>query len=90
LALKIENEKQCQIALQWAKSVGYHKQNLDKLKVQILQMKRRQDFTKIKWIVPEYSPDPPVKLKRLFIQICLPVSLTETGPAEAPLCVEEN
>jgi hypothetical protein len=69
-------------ALQWAKSVGYHKQNLKKLKVQISRMKRRQSFTEIKWIVPEHSPDPPVELKRLFIQAAEPPRQEETqrGP----------
>jgi hypothetical protein len=81
-ALKIENERQCQIALQWAKSVGYHKQNLKELKVQILRMKRRKSFIEIKWIVPEHSPDPPVELKRLFIQAAEPPRQEETqrGP----------
>jgi hypothetical protein len=81
-ALKIENERQCQIALQWARSVGYHKQNLNRLKVQISRMKRRQSFTKIKWVVPEHSPDPPVELKRLFIQAAEPSRQEETqmGP----------
>jgi hypothetical protein len=81
-ALKIENEGQCQIALQWAKSVGYHKQNLKKLKVRISRMKRRQSFTEIKWIVPERSPDRLVELKRLFIQATEPPRQEETqrGP----------
>jgi hypothetical protein len=81
-ALKIKNERQCQIALQWVKSVGYHKQNLKKLKVQISRMKRRQSFTEIKWIVTERSPDPPVELKRLFIQAAEPPCQEETqrGP----------
>jgi hypothetical protein len=35
-------------------------------------MKRRQSFTEIKWIVPEHSPDTPVKLKQLFIQAAEP------------------
>jgi hypothetical protein len=45
-------------------------------------MKRRQSFTKIKWIVPEHSPDPPVELKRLFIQAAEPPRQKETqrGP----------
>jgi hypothetical protein len=81
-ALKTENERQCQIALQWAKSVGYHKKNLKRLKVQILQMKRRQSFTEIKGIVPEHSPEPPVELKRSFIQAAEPSRQEETqrGP----------
>jgi hypothetical protein len=81
-ALKIENERQCQIALQWAKSVGYHKQNFKKSKVQISRMKRRQSFTKIEWIVPERSPDPSVELKRSFIQVAEPPRQEETqrGP----------
>jgi hypothetical protein len=81
-ALKIENERQCQIALQWAKSVEYHKQNLKNLKVWISRMKRRQSFTEIKWIVPERSPNPPVELKRLFIQAAEPPrqEQTQRGP----------
>jgi hypothetical protein len=71
-ALKIETEKQGQLALQWAKSVGYHKQNLKKLKVQMKRMARKPSFTAIKWIVPEHLPDPPVELKRLFIQATEP------------------
>jgi hypothetical protein len=45
-------------------------------------MKRRQSFTKIKWIVPEHSPDPLVELKRLFIQTAEPPRQEETqrGP----------
>ena len=80
--LKSKTREQCQIALQWAKSVGYHKQNLKRLKVQISRMKRRQSFTEIKWIVPENSPDPPVELKRLFIQAAEPPRQEETqrGP----------
>jgi hypothetical protein len=62
--------------------VGYHKKNFKKLKVQISRMKRRQSFTEIKWIVPERSPDPPVELKRLFIQAAEPPRQEETqrGP----------
>jgi hypothetical protein len=75
---KFEDEKQCQIALQWAKLVGYHKQNLERLKVQISRMKRRQSFTEIKWIVPVNTSDPPVELKRLFIQAAEPPRQEET------------
>jgi hypothetical protein len=71
-ALKIETEKQGQLALQWARSVGYRKQNLMKLKVQMKRMARKPSFTEIKWIVPEHSPDPPAELKRLFIQAAEP------------------
>jgi hypothetical protein len=62
--------------------VGYHKQNLKKLQVQISRMKRQQSFIEIKWIVPERSPDPPVELKRLFIQAAEPPRQEETqrGP----------
>jgi hypothetical protein len=56
------------MALEWAKSVGYHKQSLKRLKVQMRRMSRRENFTEIKWIVPEHSPDPPLELTRLFIQ----------------------
>jgi hypothetical protein len=59
------------MALKWARSVGYHKQNLKRLKVQMKRM-RRESFTEIKWIVPENSPDPPLELKRLFIQAAKP------------------
>jgi hypothetical protein len=52
--------------------VGYHKQNLKKLKVQMKRMSRRKSFTEIKWIVPEHFPDPPLELKRLFIQAAEP------------------
>jgi len=81
-AIKLETEDQCQLALKWAKSVGYHKQTLKKLKVQISRMKRRQVFTELKWIVPENSPDPPVELKRLFIQAAEPPRQEDTqrGP----------
>jgi hypothetical protein len=65
---KFETEQQGQMALEWAKSVGYHKQNLKRLKVQMRRMSRRENFTENKWIVPEHSPDPPLELKRLFIQ----------------------
>jgi hypothetical protein len=71
-ALKLETEKQGQLALQWAKSLGYHKQNLKKLQVQMKRMAKRPSFTEIKWIVPEHSPDPLVELKRLFIQAAEP------------------
>jgi hypothetical protein len=62
------------MALKWARSVamGYHKQNLKRLKIQMKRMSRRESFTEIKWIVPEKSPDPPLKLKRLFIQAAEP------------------
>jgi hypothetical protein len=63
-AVKIEIAQQGHMALQWAKSVGYHKQSLKKLKVQMKRMSRRESFTEIKWIVPENSPDPPLELKR--------------------------
>jgi hypothetical protein len=36
------------------------------------RMSRRESFTEIKWIVPENSPDPPLELKRLFIQAAEP------------------
>jgi hypothetical protein len=71
-AVKIETEQQGQMALQWAKSVGYHKQNLKRLKVQMKRMSRRESFTELKWIVPENSLDPPLELKRLFIQAVEP------------------
>jgi hypothetical protein len=71
-AVKNKTEQQGQVALQWAKSVGYHKQNLKKLKVQMKRMSRRKSFIEIKWIVPEHSPDPPLELKRLFIQAAEP------------------
>jgi hypothetical protein len=35
-------------------------------------MTRQQSFTEIKWIVPKNSPDLPVKLKHLFIQVAEP------------------
>jgi hypothetical protein len=68
------------IALQWAKSVGYHKQSLKKLKVQMKRMSRRESFTEFKWIVPENSPDPPLELKRLFIQAAEPQEDAQRGP----------
>jgi hypothetical protein len=73
------------MALQWAKSVGYHKQNLKKLKVQMKRMSWRESFTKIKWIVSENSPDPPLELKRLFIQAAEPPRQEEAqrGPYTA-------
>jgi hypothetical protein len=40
-------------------------------------MIRRDSWRELKWIVPEESPDPPVELKRLFIQ----ASETPTPPA---------
>jgi hypothetical protein len=66
------------MALEWAKSVGYHKQNLKRLKVQMRRMSRRENFTEIKWIVLEHSPDPPLELKRLFIQAAKPPCQVET------------
>jgi hypothetical protein len=71
-AIKIEIEQQGQMALEWAKYVGYHKQNFKRLKVQMRRMSRRENFTEIKWIVPEHSSDPPLELKRLFIQAAEP------------------
>jgi hypothetical protein len=50
------------------KKVGYSKANLKKLKVQKGRMIRRGLWNEIKWIVPEEAPDPPLQLKRLFIQ----------------------
>jgi hypothetical protein len=66
------------MALEWAKSVGYHKQNLKRLKVQMRRMSRRKNFIGIKWIVPEHLPDPPLELKRLFIQAAEPPRQEET------------
>jgi hypothetical protein len=54
-------EKQGQLALEWAKSVGYHKQNLKKLKVQTKRMARKPSLLEIKWIVPEHLPNPLVE-----------------------------
>jgi hypothetical protein len=71
-AVKIETEQQGQMALKWARAVGYHKQNLKGLKVQMKRMSRRETVTEIKWIVPENSPDPPLESKRLFIQAAEP------------------
>jgi hypothetical protein len=66
------------MALKWAKSVGYHKQNLKRLKVQMRRMSRQENFIEIKWIVPKHSPDPPLELKRLFIQAAEPPRQEET------------
>jgi hypothetical protein len=60
------------MALKCARSVGYHKQNVKRLKIQIKRMSRPESFTEIKWIVPEKSPDPPLELKRFFIQAAEP------------------
>jgi hypothetical protein len=70
------------MALEWAKSVGYHKHNLKRLKVQMRRMSLQENFTEIKWIVPEHSPHPPLELKRLFIQAAKPPHQEETqrGP----------
>jgi hypothetical protein len=70
------------MALDWAKSVVYHKQNLKRLKVQMRRMSRQENFTEVKCIVPEHSPDPPLELKRLFIQAAEPPRQenTQRGP----------
>jgi hypothetical protein len=57
--------------------VGYSKTCLKQLKVRKERMIRRDSWRELKWIVPEESPDPPVELKRLFIQ----ASETPTPPA---------
>jgi hypothetical protein len=46
------------------------------------RMSRRENFTENKWIVPEHLPDPPLELKRLFIQAAEPLRQEETqrGP----------
>jgi hypothetical protein len=67
-ALKISTLEDWEKAFQWAKKVGYSKANLKKLKVQKGRMIRRGLWNEIKWIVPEEAPDPPLQLKRLFIQ----------------------
>jgi hypothetical protein len=59
---------------------GVPQAKLKKLKVQISRMKRRPSFIEIKWLVPERSPDPPVELKRLFIQAAVPPCQPQRGP----------
>jgi hypothetical protein len=70
--LKVSTPTDWDRAFEWAKKVGYSKPNLKKLKVQKERMERRDSWRELKWIIPEESLEPPIELRRPFIQASEP------------------